>query len=83
MQVAILESTVVSDFIFDKLISPIKIYKRNTIGMIILFSIMITAFLLILFVMIRFFFDKRVFDEEELKSNFRDLEIIGNAPDFK
>jgi hypothetical protein len=83
MQITLLESTIISDFIFDNLSSPVSVYKRNSLGMIVLFSIIITVFLLILSVMIRFFFDSRIFDEEELISNFRDLEIIGNTPDFK
>ncbi len=81
-QLKVLSLTAVSDLIFDKYSSGFGVYKRKNLLTIILSCGALSFFFMIGFVLIRFVFDDRIFDEEELKSNFKDLDIIGEVPKF-
>lgn len=83
VQLELASSTVVSDLQFDTKISTIQRYKRLSKTKVIMASISISGFLTMMCLLLCYLFDNRIYDEEELKSNFSDLEIIGNTPDFQ
>lgn len=82
VQLELLESTVVSDFVFDQLPSGVTHFKRATKEKIALFSMLVTVFVMFAVLLFRYLLDSRIYNEMELKRNFEDIIIIGNTPDF-
>ncbi len=82
VQLTLLESTVVSDFVFSKNVTDVSVYKRTSRGKMLLFASFMSFFLLFTVVLVRYLFDTKIYDEYELKKNFENLEVIGNTPDF-
>jgi hypothetical protein len=82
MQLKILESTVISDLVFDTKPSPTRAYRRTTKFKVAIFSAFITFFALFFAIIIRYMFDPRIYDEYELQKTFEDLNVIGKTPDF-
>lgn len=82
MQLKLLESTIVSDLIFDKELASTSVYKRASKSKILLFSFIVTLLLIFVMISIRYLFDDRIYDTYELQESFEDLAIIGNTPDF-
>lgn len=75
-------STVVPDLIFDKKVSSVQRYMQLSKMKVILASLSISGFITFTIMVCLYLFDNRIYDEEELKNNFADLEVIGNTPDF-
>lgn len=75
-------STVVPDLIFDRKISSVQRYKQLSRPKVIMASLSVSGFITFTIMILFYLFDNRIYDEEELKNNFSDLEIIGNTPDF-
>tara|TARA_R110002072_G_scaffold276051_2_gene437698 strand:+ start:39495 stop:40997 length:1503 start_codon:yes stop_codon:yes gene_type:complete len=82
VQLKLLESTVISDFIFDKESASVRRFKRTSKSKIILFTVTITLFLMFLITISRYIIDDRIYDTYELEKSFEELTIIGNTPDF-
>lgn len=82
IQLTLLNSTVVSDLVFENQLSPQSIYKKVNKSKIILFSFSISITLLIIVISLFFLMDDRIYDQHELEKSFEDLTIIGNTPDF-
>jgi hypothetical protein len=82
VQLTLLESTVVSDFVFSKNVTDVSTYKRTSRGKMLLFAGFVSFFLLFTVVLLRYLLDTKIYDEYELKKNFENLEVIGNTPDF-
>ncbi len=82
MQLKLIESTTISDLVFDDISPGINKVKTKTKEKMILFSFAISLFLTLFLIITRYLLDVRIYDEYELKMNFEDLEIIGNTPDF-
>jgi hypothetical protein len=82
IQLELVKWTVGNDIIFDKLPESVRRFKRTSLSKIVLFSFMISLFIVFLGVFVRYMFDKRIYDEYELSRNFKGLEIIGNTPEF-
>ncbi len=82
IQLKLLNSTVVSDLIFEKELGGMKGFKELGKSKVILFSIVASTLLLILITLCIYFFDDRIYDQFELSKSFEDLTIIGNTPDF-
>jgi len=82
IQLKLVESTVVSDFIFDDFNPSFTRYKRTSEGKISIFATVLAIFLLLTSIIVRYIFDPRIYDEYELAKNFSELKIIGNTPDF-
>jgi len=83
VQLKIAESTVVSDLSFDTLPSDVASFKKTSLGKILFISLASGIFFMFVAVLSRYFMDGRIYDEYELQSVFKDLEIIGNTPDFQ
>ncbi|MCF8060836.1 MAG: hypothetical protein K9K67_16145 [Bacteriovoracaceae bacterium] len=82
IQLTLLNSTVVSDLVFENQLSPQNIFKKVSKSKIILFSLSISLGLLVLIISTFFLLDDRIYDQHELEKSFEDLTIIGNTPDF-
>lgn len=82
MQLQIIESTIISDIIFDKKSSGIRAFRRTTKSKVMLFSGVLSIFFLFSIILIRYITDPRIYDEYELQKTFEDLNVIGKTPDF-
>ncbi len=82
MQLKILDSTMISDIIFDKKASGIRAFRRTTKLKVAMFATLVTLFTLFLVTLIRYMLDPRIYDEYELQKTFEDLDVIGKTPDF-
>jgi len=82
IQLQLLDSTVLSDLVFEKNDSGISRFKRATKEKIGLYSIFLIVFLMFIGLLLCYLLDRRIYDEYELRKNFEDLAIIGNTPDF-
>lgn len=82
LQLKLLESTIVSDFVFDKFASPVFNYKRTSLSKVSFFGVFLSIFFLIVAITVSYMLDGRIYDEYELKKKFSDLEVIGKTPDF-
>lgn len=82
MQLKILESTIISDIVFDTKPSPTKAYRRTTKIKVGIFSGFITLFILFFTIFLRYMLDPRIYDEYELQKTFEDLDVIGKTPEF-
>ena len=82
VQIRLIESTVVSDIVFDNNASPVVGLKRSTKMKVFIVCTGFGIFLAFVYLIARYLLDSKIYDEDELKSNFNDLEIIGNTPDF-
>jgi hypothetical protein len=82
IQLKLLNSTVVSDLIFERELGAVMAFKQFSKSKMILFSAVASSVLLILITLCVYFFDDRIYDQFELAKSFEDLTIIGNTPDF-
>ena len=82
VQLELIKWTVVVDLEFDEHIGGTHRFKRTTLSKIIVFSAMISFFLVFIGILIRYVFDPRVYDVYEISKNFKGLDIIGNTPEF-
>lgn len=82
IQLHLLESTVISDLVFEEEFKNIRIFKKTTRNKFIIFSLMLTFFLILFSIIVRYLFDDRIYDKIELEKSFEELSIIGNTPDF-
>lgn len=82
IQLELVKWTIGSDLSFDKINGQVKRFKRTTIGKISVFAFMISFFMIFGGIVMRYIFDRRIYDEYELSKNFEGLEIIGNTPEF-
>jgi hypothetical protein len=83
MQLKVLESTLISDIIFDKKASTTSAFRRTTKIKVLLFATFISFFFTFMIIIIRYLSDPRIYDEYELQKTFSDLEVIGKTPEFK
>lgn len=82
MQLTLLESTVISDLVFEKEFGGTRVFKKTTKSKVIIFSLVLATFLVMVCIILRYLFDDRIFDRVELEKSFEELSIIGNTPDF-
>jgi hypothetical protein len=82
LQLKLIEDTIVSDLIFDDYLSAKRRYKKYSLIAVIPFTIAIALVLVLLLLIARYSFDSRLFDEEEFKALFADIEFIGEMPEI-
>jgi len=83
IQLKLLNSTVVSDLVFERELGGVHTFKKVNRSKMMLFSFVASALLLVLITLSVYFFDDRIYDQFELAKSFEDLTIIGNTPDFE
>lgn len=82
IQLSLLNSTVVSDLVFENELSAPGSFKKTSRSKVILFSLTTSFFILSVFIFSFYLLDDRIYDQQELEKSFDDLTIIGNTPDF-
>jgi len=83
IQLRLMEITSTSDLKFDKFAAvPSKTKKIGKL-MIFVYGFVLTVFTLCISLFLRFIFDDRIHDEDDLKRIFANIEIVGVAPSFK
>ena len=82
IQLSLLNSTVVSDLIFEREFSSMTKYKKINKAKMILFSLASSLLVVGLLIFILYLIDDRIYDLEELEKSFDELTVIGNTPDF-
>jgi hypothetical protein len=82
IQLTLLNSTVVSDLVFENQLSSQSIFKKVNKSKIFLFAFSVSLTLLVVLISVLFLMDDRIYDQQELEKSFEDLTIIGNTPDF-
>jgi hypothetical protein len=83
IQLKLLESTVVSDLLFDKFTSGVSVFKRTTLPFVILFAFVLSSFLSLVVLVGLYLYDDRVFSADEISHRFNNLPILGSTPKFK
>jgi hypothetical protein len=69
--------------VFDKEADPSREFKLTTKLKVILFASVLSVFVLIIVLTIRYLVDPKILDEEELKKTYKELDVIGKSPDFR
>jgi hypothetical protein len=82
IQLKLISSTIVPDFVFDKERGDVKRIRKTTKGKVVAFSLFGGMVLMVVLVLLRFLFDDKIYDEYELEHSFEELTIIGHTPDF-
>lgn len=78
----LLESTVVSDLLFDRFATTVKQMRKVSLFFLILYTFIVTLFLLLSSVVARFLLDTKIYDEDDLKSVLGNVKILGSIPEF-
>tara|TARA_R110002049_G_scaffold243078_4_gene416850 strand:+ start:552 stop:2042 length:1491 start_codon:yes stop_codon:yes gene_type:complete len=82
LQVQLIEGTIVSDVNFDNFLLSSAQYKRHSLGRTIAFAIVVSLFLIVTGLLLRYLFDERIIDREDFQNNFRDIEVLGDVPEL-
>jgi len=83
IQTTLMESAISPDVVFDREAAPSKQFKRTTRFKILLFASILSTFILMATLTIRYLLDPRILDEDEIKKTYKDLDVIGKTPDFR
>lgn len=82
IQLSLLNSTVVSDLVFESQVSAPSVFKKTSSSKVFMLSLTTSFFILCVFIFTFYLLDDRIYDQQELEKSFDDLTIIGNTPDF-
>ncbi len=80
LQIKLIKETVVSDLIFDEYLASTKRYKKYSLAAVVPFSAILAALFTLFLIILRYWFDRRLMDEEEFKVIFKDISFIGEIP---
>lgn len=83
MSLKLLNATMTSDLFFEDVSSVAREYRQSTYLKIFLFSFSLTFFLYLLSILFRFFRDDRIYGEEEIRSQLKNLDFVGEVPLFE
>lgn len=82
MSLKLMSSTMTSDLVFEEIAKKAREFRRSSMLKIMIFSFVVTAILYLISVIIRYFFDDKIYSEEDLKAHFHNLDFIGEVPSF-
>jgi hypothetical protein len=80
LKLKILKSTIVPDLSFDGSTKDPLRYKRASKLKTAFFALILSVFALIIYLVIRFLLDQKIYNDEEFQSEFDDLAVIGETP---
>ncbi len=78
----LLESTVVSDLVFDRFATSVKQMRKLSLFFLLLYTFISMFFLLLTSLVGRYLLDNRIYDEDDLKSVLGHVKILGSIPEF-
>jgi hypothetical protein len=76
-------TTTTSDLLFEKYSHELSEFNRSSKTKNFLFAFLTSFSLIFILVIFRYFLDDRIYEEHELRTCFKDLNIIGKTPEFK
>jgi len=76
------ESAVTSDVQFEAYGQEVDSFKRSSLSKIAIFAFLMIAFLVLNLLVLVYFFDDRIFEEEEVTQCIEGMTIVGYAPEF-
>lgn len=82
MSLKLLSATMNSDLIFEDIDQEAREFKSASLGKIVLFGFLMTLFLYLISIFIRFFLDDRIYGEEDIRLYFKGLDFVGEVPSF-
>ncbi len=82
LQIQLIEGTVVTDVAFDNFLLSSQKFKKHSLNKTIPFAIVVSLFLVIIGLLLRYLFDERIIDREDFQNNFRDIEVLGDVPEL-
>ncbi len=82
VQLQIIESTIISDYVFSKNVSGISVFRRTSLAKAVLFCFFVTFFSVFSLIIIRYLADSKIYDEYELSKNYNNIDVIGKTPNF-
>lgn len=80
LQIKLIKETVVSDLVFDEYLASSKRYKKYSLAAVVPFSAILAMLFTLFLIIFRYWFDRRLMDEEEFKVMFKDISFIGEIP---
>lgn len=78
----LLESTVVSDLVFDRFATSVKQMRKIPLFLLGLYSFIALFFSVLVALIARYLMDHRIYDEDDLRSVLSHVKILGSIPEF-
>ena len=76
-------TTIVSDLVFEKYAKAPSSFTKSTPIQILAFSTFVNLFIFMALSVLFFLFDDRIHDEVELRTYFKEFQVIGRTPEFE
>ena len=75
-------STMTSDLVFEEFSKGTREFRRSSLVKILMFSFLLTSFVYLFSILLRYLIDDRIYSEDDLKTYFTKLDFIGEVPSF-
>lgn len=82
MSLKLLSSTMTTDLIFEDMSRKAKEFRRSSAVKIFMFCFFLVFFVYGISIIVRYFFDDKIYSEDDLKNHFKNLDFIGEVPSF-
>ncbi len=79
----LLATTIVSDVLFDKYSKSPSVFTKSSLLQILIFAVFMNLFIYMGLNIFFFFMDDRIHEEAELRTYFKEFQIIGRTPEFE
>lgn len=82
LSLKLMSTTMTSDLLFEEFSRGTREFRRSSILKIFIFSFLVTGFIYLCSILIRYFWDDRIYSEDDLKTHFIKLDFVGEVPSF-
>lgn len=82
MSLKLMSSTMTTDLIFEDMSRKAREFRRSSAIKIFLFCFFLVLFVYGVSIVVRYFFDDKIYSEDDLKNHFKNLDFIGEVPSF-
>jgi hypothetical protein len=83
MSLKLLNATMTSDLFFEDVSSEAREFRQSTNLKIFIFSFSISFFFYLFSIILRYFFDDRIYGEEDIRGLLEGLDFVGEVPVFE